>query len=177
MRTGEGFLLVYSITSRQSFDEILVFQQQILRVKDKDYFPIIVVGNKCDLENERQVSKQGMFLPSSFLPRIALRRGFGFLQLHLIEYVANPSPSSNPTEGEALARSFGCKFIETSAKSRINVDNAFYDIVREIRRYNKEMAGYTAGGGSGSGSGGPGQKMEVSEGEKERGCCGGCLIM
>lgn len=61
MRTGEGFLLVYSITSRQSFDEILVFQQQILRVKDKDYFPIIVVGNKCDLEGERQVSKQGMF--------------------------------------------------------------------------------------------------------------------
>lgn len=80
-------------------------------------------------------------------------------------------------EGEALARSFGCKFIETSAKSRINVDNAFYDIVREIRRYNKEMAGYTAGGGSGSGSGGPGTKMEISEGEKERGCCGSCIIM
>ncbi len=64
MRTGEGFLLVYSITSRQSFDEILVFQQQILRVKDKDYFPIIVVGNKCDLEGERQVSKQGTFISS-----------------------------------------------------------------------------------------------------------------
>lgn len=72
MRTGEGFLLVYSITSRQSFEEILVFQQQILRVKDKDYFPIIVVGNKCDLEGERQVSKQGTFHASSlnvtFLP-------------------------------------------------------------------------------------------------------------
>ena len=60
MRTGEGFLLVYSITSRQSFEEIMTFQQQILRVKDKDYFPIIVVGNKCDLEGERQVSKAGM---------------------------------------------------------------------------------------------------------------------
>ena len=59
MRTGEGFLLVYSITSRQSFEEILTFQQQILRVKDKDYFPIIMVGNKCDLEGERQVSRQG----------------------------------------------------------------------------------------------------------------------
>lgn len=59
MRTGEGFLLVYSITSRQSFEEIQVFQQQILRVKDKDYFPIIIVGNKCDLEGEREVSKQG----------------------------------------------------------------------------------------------------------------------
>lgn len=59
MRTGEGFLLVYSITSRQSFEEIITFQQQILRVKDKDYFPIIVVGNKCDLESERQVSTEG----------------------------------------------------------------------------------------------------------------------
>lgn len=36
MRTGEGFLLVYSITSRNSFDEISTFHQQILRVKDKD---------------------------------------------------------------------------------------------------------------------------------------------
>lgn len=31
MRTGEGFLLVYSITSRNSFDEITTFHQQILR--------------------------------------------------------------------------------------------------------------------------------------------------
>lgn len=59
MRTGEGFLLIYSITSRQSFEEIMTFQQQILRVKDKDYFPIIVVGNKCDLDKERAVSEQG----------------------------------------------------------------------------------------------------------------------
>lgn len=59
MRTGEGFLLVYSITSRQSFEEITTFQQQILRVKDKDYFPMVVVGNKCDLEGEREVTRQG----------------------------------------------------------------------------------------------------------------------
>ncbi|KAF0496906.1 ras-domain-containing protein [Gigaspora margarita] len=58
MRNGEGFLLVYSITSRNSFDEISTFHKQILRVKDKDYFPTIVVGNKCDLEMERQVSEQ-----------------------------------------------------------------------------------------------------------------------
>lgn len=62
MRTGEGFLLIYSITSRQSFEEIMTFQQQILRVKDKDYFPIIVVGNKCDLDKERVVSEQGTYL-------------------------------------------------------------------------------------------------------------------
>lgn len=62
MRTGEGFLLVYSITSRQSFEEIMTYQQQILRVKDKDYFPIIVVGNKCDLEKDRAVTQQGMIV-------------------------------------------------------------------------------------------------------------------
>lgn len=62
MRTGEGFLLVYSITSRQSFEEITTFQQQILRVKDKDYFPMVVVGNKCDLEGEREVSRAGRLI-------------------------------------------------------------------------------------------------------------------
>lgn len=58
-RSGEGFLLVYSITSRNSFEEISTFYQQILRVKDKDFFPIILVANKCDLESERQVSTHG----------------------------------------------------------------------------------------------------------------------
>ena len=70
MRTGEGFLLVYSINSRQSFEEILTFQQQILRVKDRDYFPIIIVGNKCDLDTERQVSRQGQSTKSSLFPQI-----------------------------------------------------------------------------------------------------------
>lgn len=60
MRTGEGFLLVYSITSRNSFEEISLFHQQILRVKDQDTFPVIVVANKCDLEYERQVGMNGM---------------------------------------------------------------------------------------------------------------------
>ncbi|KAL5426526.1 hypothetical protein PMIN04_001843 [Paraphaeosphaeria minitans] len=136
MRTGEGFLLVYSITDRQSFEEIMTFQQQILRVKDKDYFPMIVVGNKCDLEGERQVSTQ---------------------------------------EGQNLARQFGCKFIETSAKSRINVDNAFYDIVREIRRYNKEMSSYTGAQSGGQQNGV--SKMGVEDGgDEKKGCCG-CVVM
>ena len=40
-------------------------------------------------------------------------------------------------EGRDLARHFGCKYIETSAKHRLNVDQAFSELVREIRRYNK----------------------------------------
>ena len=39
-----------------SFEEIYKFQRQILRVKDRDEFPMILVGNKADLEQQRQVS-------------------------------------------------------------------------------------------------------------------------
>lgn len=35
MHTGEGFLLVYSIIDRNSFEEIPKFHRQILRVKDR----------------------------------------------------------------------------------------------------------------------------------------------
>lgn len=79
-------------------------------------------------------------------------------------------------EGEALARSFNCKFIETSAKSRINVDKAFYDIVREIRRYNREMQGYSTGSGT-SNAGGPINKMEVNDNDADAGCCAKCVLM
>lgn len=51
-------MCVYSVTSRSSFEELQSFYQQILRVKDKDSYPIIFVANKCDLESERQVSRQ-----------------------------------------------------------------------------------------------------------------------
>ena len=66
MRSGEGFLLVFSVTDRSGFDELLRFHKQILRVKDRDEFPMLMVGNKADLEHQRVVS----FLPSSFWMKI-----------------------------------------------------------------------------------------------------------
>lgn len=60
MRTGEGFILVYSITSRDSFDEMKTFHKQILQVKKENSWPMILVGNKNDLSTERQVSTEGM---------------------------------------------------------------------------------------------------------------------
>lgn len=38
-----------------SFNEVGKLFTQILRVKDRDDFPIVLVGNKADLENQRQV--------------------------------------------------------------------------------------------------------------------------
>jgi hypothetical protein len=47
MRTGQGFLIVYSVTSPSSFHEVSQFRDQILRVKDADTVPIVIVGNKA----------------------------------------------------------------------------------------------------------------------------------
>ncbi|KAN0008713.1 hypothetical protein ACTFIU_009442 [Dictyostelium citrinum] len=58
IRSCEGFVLVYAITSRSSFDQVLYFREQILRVLDRDDVPIMMIGNKSDLVNERQISYQ-----------------------------------------------------------------------------------------------------------------------
>lgn len=54
--TNEGFLLVYSITSASSFEEIKTSYDKILRIKNVTRVPCVLVGNKCDLEAQRQVT-------------------------------------------------------------------------------------------------------------------------
>lgn len=58
MRSGDGYIIVFSITSPTSFLEVNTFKEQLYRVLDLDnseFIPMILVGNKCDLENDRQV--------------------------------------------------------------------------------------------------------------------------
>lgn len=67
MKNGQGFVLVYSITAQSTFNDLQDLREQILRVKDTDDVPMILVGNKCDLEEERVVGKdQGSNLARSF---------------------------------------------------------------------------------------------------------------
>ena len=119
IRDGEGFVLVYSISSRSSFTRIKVFHHQIQRVKEScasspSYpgspistassqlpVPIMLVGNKSDRVTEREVSTQ---------------------------------------EGHALARDLGCEFVEASAKNCFNVEKAFYDVVRILRRQRQQVS-------------------------------------
>jgi len=57
-RLGEGFLIVYSIIERSTFDAASRFYDHILQVKGKEEVPIILVGSKCDLESDRDVPKE-----------------------------------------------------------------------------------------------------------------------
>jgi len=56
-RLGEGFLIVYSITMRDTFRSVSRFYDHIIQVKGKEEgeVPIILVGSKCDLSDQRQV--------------------------------------------------------------------------------------------------------------------------
>ncbi|EKV06795.1 Ras small monomeric GTPase RasB [Penicillium digitatum PHI26] len=122
IRDGEGFVLVYSITSRASFSRITKFYNQIKMVKESSSsgspsgpsylnspmspssgpampVPVMLVGNKSDKAVERAVSAQ---------------------------------------EGQALAKELGCEFVEASAKNCINVEKAFYDVVRMLRQQRQQ---------------------------------------
>ncbi|CAJ0572513.1 unnamed protein product, partial [Mesorhabditis spiculigera] len=107
MKNGQGFVLVYSITAQSTFNDLIDLREQILRVKDADDVPMILVGNKCDLEDERVVGKD---------------------------------------QGHSLARQFSSAFLETSAKAKVNVNEVFFDLVRQInRRYPEQGRGNKQG--------------------------------
>jgi len=54
----DGFILVYSITSSYSFDEVAKLRYSILRTKAAGDIPIMLVGNKLDLHEERSVDTE-----------------------------------------------------------------------------------------------------------------------
>ena len=59
MKNGQGFVLVYSIVSRSTFEDLNEIREHILRIKDNAKVPMILVGNKSDLRdtsNSLQVS-------------------------------------------------------------------------------------------------------------------------
>lgn len=61
MKTGQGFLLVFSITSMSSLYELTELREQIRRIKEDDNVPMVLVGNKSDLEEDRAVPRPRAF--------------------------------------------------------------------------------------------------------------------
>jgi GTPase SAR1 family protein len=45
-----------------------------------------------------------------------------------------PTRNVDMTQAKEVARNYGIPFVETSAKTRMGVDDAFYTLVREIRK-------------------------------------------
>lgn len=96
-----GYLLVYSVTSRQSFELIEVIRDKILNSIGADTIPMVLVGNKNDLNYQRQVSEaEGKkladlfgcaFLETSVRDNININKTFENL-IDEIESIQNPAP-------------------------------------------------------------------------------------
>ncbi len=99
-RSGDGFILVYSVTDASSIEDVRQRFRDLVRVRcdpsfaDEECPPVTLVGNKCDLE--KIISTE---------------------------------------EGQAIANEMHATkvdFIETSAKTNLNVEKVFQDIVRRV---------------------------------------------
>jgi len=57
IRHCEGVILMYDITNRESFNSISEWIKNIYEMQNKD-FPLILIGNKLDLKNQREISEE-----------------------------------------------------------------------------------------------------------------------
>ncbi len=86
--------MVFDLTSRSSFDKLEVIYDQILRVKETNFVPMVVVGNKCDL----------------------------------------PMREVSDAEIQTVTHQWGVPYFEASALTRKNIDESFFQLVREVRK-------------------------------------------
>jgi len=55
MKNGEGFILVYDITNKKTLEDVDKIRKDLIRIKNTDKIPLVLVGNKVDLEKNRKV--------------------------------------------------------------------------------------------------------------------------
>ena len=97
VRDADAALVLFSLTARASFDNISSHFNVIDKALQENwfnFFPVFLVGTKCDLEGLRQVGNE---------------------------------------EAAIAAQNYNTSYYGTSAKSRINVEEVFYDAVRACR--------------------------------------------
>lgn len=58
IKNGQGFILVYSVNNKDSLRELLELREQIIRIKDNANVPMVLVANKSDLEEQREVTPE-----------------------------------------------------------------------------------------------------------------------
>merc|ERR1719192_3313534 len=106
IREGDGYLIVYSITSADSLEEAGVLREKIVRIRDTMEFPVVLAGNKCDLESERKVTQEAAKAK-----------------------VEAWNKQRRDQDGKSSV-----EFFETSAKTCQNTEEAFHTVVRCIRK-------------------------------------------
>ncbi|KAL6084199.1 hypothetical protein STEG23_012498 [Scotinomys teguina] len=95
IQAGDRFLVVFSLQDVASFEYVHRYREKIRVLKGSDIVPMVLVGNKSDMED--------------------------------------PAVDSHQAQDRALC--YNCPYVETSALTTNGVEEAFVELVREMRRY------------------------------------------
>ncbi|EGR30169.1 ras oncogene family protein, putative [Ichthyophthirius multifiliis] len=128
---AHGIILVYDITDRQTFKDIDNWLAEADKNANENVVKLLV-GNKIDLENKRQVSFD---------------------------------------EGKELADSLGIKFIETSALTANNVENAFVTLATEIKSRVQKTTDNKNNNAAGQGKTKIKAGEDINKKKSQGGCC------
>ena len=107
---AHAIVIVFDITDKDSFEHVKIWMQDIDKFAKQGVMRILV-GNKCDLEHQRAVTKN---------------------------------------EGNEMALKYGIKYLETSAKDTINIENLFVDTAKKL--FEKQQSSKVGGGNIGTNS-------------------------
>ena len=104
---AHAIVIVFDITDKDSFEHVKIWMQDIDKFAKQGVMRILV-GNKCDLEHQRAVTKN---------------------------------------EGNEMALKYGIKYLETSVKDTINIENLFVDTAKKLleKQQNSKVGGGNLG--------------------------------
>eukprot|EP00316_Scyphosphaera_apsteinii_P017747 CAMPEP_0119322986 /NCGR_PEP_ID=MMETSP1333-20130426/59672_1 /TAXON_ID=418940 /ORGANISM="Scyphosphaera apsteinii, Strain RCC1455" /LENGTH=193 /DNA_ID=CAMNT_0007330337 /DNA_START=16 /DNA_END=597 /DNA_ORIENTATION=- len=123
VRSGKCFLLVYSITSRRSFDYVAQFYTDLLRIKDAGVgdVPVMLLGNKSDLGGEREVTVEEAqrkaeelrcpFLEASAKLRLNVNEGFEMLVREYRNWLESKRETQNKARVKVLFARSSCSIL------------------------------------------------------------------
>ena len=149
----EGVMLVYSVSVPDSLDFLrkkVWPNLPLLREQVAAHIPLVLVANgvdacgDCDIVGELDSTRQFVATASE-----------GELRVFLLAYLEASAPTLTPTiahvildylcltgnrekllfeQGQLFARELGCPFFGVSAKTRTNVEEPFFELVRQINK-------------------------------------------
>jgi len=112
IRRTRGILLVYSVASRSSFVGMQYYRDKILQTKEVKWHPMVLIGNKCDLTQTREVSRtEGVnlakswgipFFESSAKNRVNIEQLVNLLCYEVLCYEGLSSPLKDSTRCEIM---------------------------------------------------------------------------
>eukprot|EP01091_Cochliopodium_minus_P009740 TRINITY_DN2465_c0_g1_i3.p1 TRINITY_DN2465_c0_g1~~TRINITY_DN2465_c0_g1_i3.p1 ORF type:complete len:124 (+),score=19.19 TRINITY_DN2465_c0_g1_i3:362-733(+) len=105
LKDGNGYVIVYSITDKSSFEQVKEIYKNLKNIQktfqERDDFPCVVLGNKCDLAQEREVNEEdGIDLANTMKTKLfetSAKNDINISQafIHLVKIVKNDPKFAN----------------------------------------------------------------------------------